>query len=210
MLSHGDIWWGIDRLAADNGFSPSGLARRAGLDPTSFNISKRINPHGKPRWPTTESISKILEVTQSTLADFVALIGPNAGTNQGRLYPVISLASAAKQGIFNKTGYPMGSEWGEIEGPNISDELAYALQIVENSMVPTFRMGDIFIVSPAASIQRHDRVIVKTNLGEVIVKEFVRQTHSQMQLRSVNTDHSETVVDTQDVSWMHRILWASQ
>ena len=82
MLSHGDIWWGIDRLAADNGFSPSGLARRAGLDPTSFNISKRINPHGKPRWPTTESISKILEVTQSTLADFVALIGPNANLSE--------------------------------------------------------------------------------------------------------------------------------
>ena len=87
MLRHKDIWSGIDRLAARAGYSASGLARRAGLDATSFNISKRVNPQGKPRWPTTESVSKILDITHTTLADFVALIGPNAGERTLTLDP---------------------------------------------------------------------------------------------------------------------------
>lgn len=74
MLTHDDIWTAIERLAASNGYSPSGLAKRAGLDPTSFNKSKRVSPDGKPRWPSTESISKILTVTDSNMSDLIALI----------------------------------------------------------------------------------------------------------------------------------------
>jgi len=42
MLQHGDVWRGIDRLAAKHGLSASGLARRAGLDPTAFQSIERI------------------------------------------------------------------------------------------------------------------------------------------------------------------------
>lgn len=74
MFTHDQIWQGIDRLAESRGYSPSGLAKLAGLDPTSFNKSKRLSPEGKPRWPSTESLSKVLAVTDSTMADFTALI----------------------------------------------------------------------------------------------------------------------------------------
>lgn len=74
MLTHSDIWTAIERLAASKGFSPSGLALKAGLDSTSFNKSKRVSADGKLRWPSTESISKILEVTDSTMSDFISLI----------------------------------------------------------------------------------------------------------------------------------------
>ena len=47
MLKHTDIWRAIDRLAAQHGLSASGLARRAGLDPTTFNKSKRTTNDGK-------------------------------------------------------------------------------------------------------------------------------------------------------------------
>jgi phage repressor protein C with HTH and peptisase S24 domain len=71
MLRHSDIWNAIDRLARDHGFSPSGLARRAGLDATTFNKSKRKTRDGKERWPSTESISKILQATGASLGEFV-------------------------------------------------------------------------------------------------------------------------------------------
>jgi orotate phosphoribosyltransferase len=74
MLTHEQIWTAIDRLASTNGYSPSGLAKHAGLDPTSFNKSKRMSPDGKPRWPSTESISKILNVTDVTMQNFISLI----------------------------------------------------------------------------------------------------------------------------------------
>ena len=74
MLSHTDIWTALDRLAKSGGYSPSGLAKKAGLDPTSFNKSKRHSPDGKPRWPSTESISKVLAVTDATMSDLISLI----------------------------------------------------------------------------------------------------------------------------------------
>ena len=42
MLTHAQIWTALDRLAARSGLSASGLAKRSGLDPTTFNRSKRI------------------------------------------------------------------------------------------------------------------------------------------------------------------------
>lgn len=72
MYTHDDIWRAIDRLASSAGYSPSGLAKQAGLDPTTFNKSKRVS-NGKPRWPSTESIAKILSVTNMTMADFFNL-----------------------------------------------------------------------------------------------------------------------------------------
>jgi len=74
MFTHSDIWRAIDQLAKSKGYSPSGLAKKAGLDPTSFNKSKRVSPDGKPRWPSTESISKILIATGLTMADLSGFV----------------------------------------------------------------------------------------------------------------------------------------
>lgn len=73
MLTHDQIWQSIDRLAQGHGYSPSGLAKKAGLDPTTFNKSKRVSADGKPRWPSTESIAKILSVTGATMSEFLSL-----------------------------------------------------------------------------------------------------------------------------------------
>ena len=62
-MKHEDIWRALDTLAAEHGMSTSGLARRAGLDPTTFNPSKRRMPDGRARWPSTESLAKVLLAT---------------------------------------------------------------------------------------------------------------------------------------------------
>lgn len=77
MFTHAQIWQGLDRLAASKGYSPSGLAKKSGLDPTSFNKSKRLSPEGKPRWPSTESLSKVLAATNSDVSELFSLIDPN-------------------------------------------------------------------------------------------------------------------------------------
>lgn len=70
MFSHAELWSAIDALAKAAQFTPSGLARRAGLDPTTFNKSKRFAADGRPRWPSTESLAKILEVTATDMITF--------------------------------------------------------------------------------------------------------------------------------------------
>jgi phage repressor protein C with HTH and peptisase S24 domain len=210
MLNHKDVWNGIDQMAAGTGFSPSGLARRAGLDPTTFNKSKRINPQGKPRWPTTESISKILEATGLTLSDFVQFVGAAAGAGHGRRYPLIGLAKAGTGGYFDDRGFPVGAGWDEIEGPDVGDETAYALEISGDSMQPVFRPGDRVIVSPGARISRGDRVVLKTRDGEIMAKELAKQTKKEVSLKSLNDDHADPVIPAGKLLWMHRIVWASQ
>jgi phage repressor protein C with HTH and peptisase S24 domain len=64
MLTHAQVWSAIDRLATRAGLSASGLAKRAGLDPTTFNKSKRFTAEGRARWPSTESIAKALALPQ--------------------------------------------------------------------------------------------------------------------------------------------------
>ena len=71
MLSHRAIWDAIDALAERHGFSASGLARVAGLDATAFNRSKRVSKDGRERWPSTESIAKVLEATGESFDQFL-------------------------------------------------------------------------------------------------------------------------------------------
>lgn len=75
MFTHEELWSAIDMVAKRAQLTPSGLARRAGLDPTTFNKSKRFSADGRPRWPSTESLAKILEVTEIDVMTFAQLLG---------------------------------------------------------------------------------------------------------------------------------------
>lgn len=210
MLKHADIWRAIDTLAADHGLSASGLAKKSGLDPTTFNKSKRVGADGKLRWPTTESISKILRATGSTLEEFVAYVGGRDGSRVIQRVPVIGYAQAGDEGFFDDAGYPTGSGWDEVIFPDIGDPHAYALEISGDSMTPVYRDGDIIIVSPEANLRRGDRVVAKTIDGEVMAKELHRQSARKVELTSLNHMHPDREFAVGDLAWMHRIIWASQ
>ena len=207
-LTHSQIWTALDRLAARSKLSPSGLAKRSGLDPNTFNKSKRITPDGRARWPSTESIAKALSATSVSVESFVSLIGESNGAAQA--IPLIGFAEAGASGYFDDAGFPVGKGWDEIAFPGVTDERAYALEISGDAMLPTYRDGDVIIVSPAAPVRRGDRVVVKTASGEIMVKELKRQTAKQVELKSLNADHPERTLSLEEVVWIARIVWASQ
>jgi phage repressor protein C with HTH and peptisase S24 domain len=209
MLTHNQIWTAIDRLAAHAGLSASGLAKRSGLDPTTFNKSKRITPDGRPRWPSTESLAKSLAATRTTVDDFVKLISGGKPA-VAQLVPVIGLAEAGAGGFFDDGGFPVGEGWDEIAFPGVEDEHAYALEISGDSMIPAYRDGDIIVVSPSTQIRRGDRVVVKTKDGEVMAKELKRRTTKTIELKSLNSSHAERTLPLKEVEWIARIVWASQ
>jgi phage repressor protein C with HTH and peptisase S24 domain len=215
-MRHDDIWRAIDALAAEHGLSASGLARRAGLDPTAFNPSKRIGADSRPRWPSTESIAKILEATGTEMESFAGLVtgAPtlhnSSRPNPGRRIPLLGLAQAGSEGYFGDGGYPVGAGWDEISTPELSDPNAYALEISGDSMEPVFRDGDTIIVSPNSPVRRGDRVVVRTARGEVMAKELLRQSARRIELASLNPAHPNYSFDLSEIAWMHRILWASQ
>ena len=209
MLTHVHIWGAIDALAAAHGTSPSGLARRAGLDATTFNKSKRSSDNGRLRWPSTESISKVLEATNTTLEDFLGLVRKGAG-EPVRTIPLISLAQAGDGGYFDDGGLPVGASWDEVAFPHVAGSHAYALEISGYSMLPVYRDGDIIIVDPESPIRRGDRVVVKTMEGEVLAKELRRQTAKTIDLKSLNEEHPDRLLQMEQVAWIARILWISQ
>jgi phage repressor protein C with HTH and peptisase S24 domain len=210
MLRHADVWQAIELLAKKNGMSASGLAKRAGLDPTTFNKSKRVSADGKQRWPSTESLAKVLSATGSTLADFVNMIDNPDETGAVKRIPLIGLAQAGSEGFFDDAGYPTGGGWDEIPFPEVGDQNAYALEISGDSMEPLFREGDIVIVSPAAGVRRGDRVVVKTVDGEVMVKQLLRKTSRFLDLQSINPRHENRSIPVEGIDWVHRVVWASQ
>ena len=208
ILTHGQVWTALDRLAERAGMSPSGLAKRSGLDPTTFNKSKRITADGRERGPSTESVSKALAATNSSIDTFVQLIGDGARSLQS--VPLLGLAQAGNDANFDDFGFPAGKGWDEMALPSASDEHAYALEISGDAMKPAYRDGDIIVVSPGTPIRRGDRVVVKTTGGEVMVKELKRRTTKALELQSLNPVHPDRTLDADDVAWIARIVWVSQ
>ncbi|WP_152045085.1 S24 family peptidase [Aureimonas psammosilenae] len=219
MISHERIWAAIDGLAELNKLTASGLARRAGLDPTTFNKSKRHANDGRPRWPSTESIAKIIEATKTTPEEFTALmLGKALPLVPVRTLvpafaaiPLLGFAQAGAGGFFDDAGFPAGQGWDEIALPqSAGDEAVYALEVSGDSMMPLYRDGDVIIVSPTASVRRGDRVVVKTREGEVMAKLLQRRTSKTVELVSINRDYPDRTFRTDEIEWIARILWASQ
>jgi phage repressor protein C with HTH and peptisase S24 domain len=211
MFSHKQVWSAIDTVAERYGFSASGLAKKAGLDPTSFNPSKRTGPDGRPRWPTMESISRVLNASGASVEEFMDLLSGRKGQPPKRkVIPMLGFAKAGRGGFFDDSGFPSGSGWEEIEVPGVTDTQAYALEITGNSMEPVYREGDSIIVSPSATIRKGDRVVVRTNDGQVMAKIMHRQTAKTVELASFNPEHEPKTLDLKNVDWMARIIWASQ
>ena len=196
-------------MAREYGYSASGLARQAGLDPTTFNKSKRVTREGKLRWPSTESVSKVLNATGASLAEFVSYVSDSEGAGVYRNIPLIGFAQAGGLGYFDDAGYPAGGSWDEISFPGLGDPYAYALEVTGDSMEPVFRDGDTVIVSPQANIRRGDRVVVKTRNGEVMIKLLLRQSARRVDLQSLNPAHDDRSFSVDDVEWVARVVWAS-
>lgn len=216
MLSHERVWAAIDALAERYSLSASGLAKRAGLDSTAFNKSKRQSADGRPRWPSTESLAKIIEATGASLDEFLGLVEgkpqqpSGALPRQGQSVPLLGFAQAGAGGFFEDGGFPVGQGFDIVEPPLRSGDNSYALKVQGDSMLPLYRDGDVLIVEPGATVHKGDRVVVKTLGGEVMAKILARRSPKAIELLSLNPDHPNREIPVPEVEWVARIVWASQ
>ncbi|MDQ7780694.1 MAG: helix-turn-helix transcriptional regulator [Planctomycetota bacterium] len=209
-LSHGQLWKAIDGLARREGISASALARRAGLDATSFNPSKRFGPGDppRPRWPSTESLTRILNATGLSLGEFAALA--RDAPERPSTVPMLGMAQAGQDGFFDDAGLPVGDGWEQTELPRPRESLL-SLRVTGDSMAPVYREGDRIIVDrEAADVRKGDRVVVRTTGGETLAKEVAGLTAKAVTLASINPAYEPRVVARKDIVWMGRILWVSQ
>jgi phage repressor protein C with HTH and peptisase S24 domain len=213
MFTHDQVWHGIDRLARERGLSASGLARRAGLDPTTFNPSKRVTKQSKPRWPSTESLAKILSATDTSLDAFVAMMADrpaDAVPAISHRLRCIAMDQADWPDVFDDSGFPLGQAWDEIDFPNLDDPHAYALEVHGDALLPTYRDGDLLIVSPSAGVRRRDRVILKTKAGPILGGTLLRRTAQRIEIALFARELETQILPVKEVAWQVRILWVSQ
>ncbi|WAC59147.1 S24 family peptidase [Brevundimonas sp. SL130] len=207
-LSHAKLWKAVDALARREGLSPSGLARRAGLDATSFNPSKRFGAGDppRPRWPSTESMTLILQATGVSLAQFAALADDAPASS----VPMLGLARAGLDGFFDDAGLPTGDGWDQTDLPQVTPT-TFSLRISGDSMAPLYREGDRVIVDRGdPAVRRGDRVVARLTSGEVVAKELTALTARAATLSSINPDYPSRVVPRREIEWIARILWVSQ
>jgi phage repressor protein C with HTH and peptisase S24 domain len=234
MLQHADVWRGIDRLAAKHGLSASGLARRAGLDPTAFNPSKRITREGRPRWPSTESLSKILAVTGEPFLDFVLLTGAHSGDalgnghgaagfdqpvtggrvvmrpSQARTVPVLPLERLTSGDFFSNAGQPTGTGWGHLDFEGSVGRDAFGIEISGGEFDPIYRDGDTVIASCGVEIRRGDRVVLGLANGGTLIRRVVRHDADGYYTETIRHSGQPQFLPQDQVRFAARILWVTQ
>lgn len=205
MLTHSQIWAALDALAAREGLTPSSLARLAGLDPTTFNRSKRQNSEGQLRWPSTESIAKVLAATGASVDEFLLMI---ARTDQPvRRVPFRTLGKTA-EGWFDAKGQPAAG-WDEIAFPSPEDGPLFALEIRGDEFLPVFREGDTIIVAPETQTRRGDRVLLLGAADDIRLAVLDRQTATHLHLSNFRGEALPPQA-LKSLRLVARIIWASQ
>ncbi len=210
MFTHEDVWRAIDLLAERHGLSTSALARKAGLDATSFNRSKRVTTNGRPRWPSSESLAKVLRCTNTSLAEFTLLM---SGSADMRLeLPITDLAAPEGLGQrFDETGRPAGAEWRSMPCPGMDDAGAFALRIRGDGFLPVYRDGDVLIASVNVPARPGDRIILALGDGRGLLMRLQEQTPQHLMLHPLTAKAQNPIkLETARIAWIARILWATQ
>lgn len=207
-MKYNQVWYAVDKLAEMNNLSPSGLAKKAGLDSTTFNKSKRIRPDGKKRWPSMESISKILTVCNCDFQDFYKL-GTSEETNiTNKSTPFCTMSEIASEHKIDENGIINIDKWSKINFPEI--ESGYiAIEVDNDNFKPFYSDGDILIVNTKCEIRKTDKVIVKDKYGNINIFEFLRRTPDSVEFKSIINDE-KTSIKLFNIEWIKRIIWASQ
>jgi phage repressor protein C with HTH and peptisase S24 domain len=217
-FTHDWIWGAIDTLASRQGLSPSALARLAGLDPTTFNRSKRFTPEGRPRWPSTESIAKVLEATGTPLDEFASLelanveAGPEfieAEPEQGASVPLIGeVRDAVVDGLADAPRLHLGQ--GRRKAAAGRPGARFALAVADASLEPVYSQGNTLIVATNAVTRTGDRVVVRTVQGQALPRLLLRATRTRIELTAFQPGRDRIELPRSDVDWIGRIMWARQ
>lgn len=208
MMKYEQVWDAVDKLARINGLSPSGLAKKAGLDATTFNKSKRIRPDGKKRWPSLDSINKILEACNVSFEQFYALIDSSLEPEATNAVAVKRLSQLTKD--FKITDAKLVTDgWNKMPFPAAQSNL-YAVDIDVSHFEPFYRSGSMLILSKDQEIRRGDRIMIILKSGEIQIKEFIHRTASALVLCDLANPENESTIPLLDTELVNRILWAGQ
>lgn len=207
-----DVWRGIDRLAYEIGVTPARLARMAGLDQAVFGPTRRIKENGAMRWPSMDSLAKVLAVADISLGEFVNYMYGDPASRAGFRLPCLRFTAAAED-HYDDEGFPSGGAWDRIEFPDLQDPKCFGLILDDESGLPVYREGDLLVCAPGMSIRRGDRIVYRragaSGPGCLSVGVLLRQTPFRTEIGTLDERDSQMLA-AEDITWMTRIAWVRQ
>lgn len=203
MFTHEEIWVALDRLAEAHNYSTSGLAKKAGLDPTTFNKSKRITPDGKPRWPSTESIAKSLAATEATLLDLIGFIENTALTPTSAGFSTFEHYDLSQNELkrLNQKNLPT-----IIDAP----ENSFAITITTPQWTPTYKKGTTLIAYPTDNFEPDDIIFIETHDSQFFIMTVDNIEEEVIALRAIVINEPDRRIERADILKSAKVLWASQ
>lgn len=206
-MKYENVWDAVDKLAMSRGLSPSGLARLAGLDATTFNKSKRVRPDGKNRWPSLDSLNKLLEVCNLSFEQFYNMSN-REDEKEGNSIPFIKLSKLEENHEIEDKVLKT-PEWNKVIFPDLKDAM-YAVDIDTNDYEPLYRNGSMIVLTGNSDIRNGDRVAIFMEDHKLLLKQFIRRTPSKLMVTDLNDNLKETAVAIAEIRLINRIIWASQ
>lgn len=215
-LTHDWIWSAIDTLAERRGLTPSALARLAGLDPTTFNRSKRLTPEGRPRWPSTESIAKVLEATGTTLDDFATLEFEDTleisfdEAEEGEVSGV-PIVGRIRDGVVPGWEPPLERKMAA-NGRQTAEPVHrhFALAVVDASLEPAYSAGSVLVASEAVAPRAGDPILVKPAGMPVLARLLIASTPNRIEIATFGSENKRIALRRRDIDWLARIVLVRQ
>ncbi len=203
-MKYETIWNAVDNLARSLKLTTSGLAKKAGLDSTTFNKCKRIRPDGKLRWPSLDSINKVLEYCNISFDEFYKY-----GEGE-KCVPTIPFASLSRNfSPQSDENAPDTSDWENIPFP-LGANNTYALEIDTTDYEPVYKQNTLILLLKNSEIRKGDKIGVFLKSGEIMLAEFVRRKPDCIVIQSLKNVWLETSVNIADIAYVNRICWISQ
>ena len=207
-MKYETIWSAVDNLAKALSMTPSGLAKKSGLDSTTFNRSKRIRPDGKKRWPSLDSINKVLEYCNISFEEFYNYGDNYDGHSNIQTIPFARLSNNVIPS-YQEDNAPDTTNWESIAFP-IRTNSAYALEIDTNEYEPVYKKGSTVLLLKNSEIRHGDRIAVFFNDGSKVLAEFMHRKPQTIELLSLKKSENEISVKIDDIAYINRIVWVSQ
>ncbi|MBS0987904.1 helix-turn-helix transcriptional regulator [Acetobacter okinawensis] len=207
------VWQVLDTLGRERGFTPSALARAAGLDATALNPSRRVVPGGGMRWPSLPTLLGILDVLQVPLAVFARHVaGEEVGhaplAEQAGKLRALSYSMLGQEGVFDQYGLPCGPvwEWESSPGQWWSEPGTYVVRVDTDAMEPVVRDGGSIVVAPALPPREGDRVLLHAPARTPVMGLLIEAGEAGQTICSFRGADMHVVPAQGDGAWLHRIV----